>query len=115
MNTLKTNAHWNWTIQMRQTRDINVIGKYNRFVDGQASNHTLWWFLSLMVHGNLILAIPAVLIYYYDAPVMVIAVTISCFFASLVANMGGSGIRVTLNVFFLSLLINLTMLLYYIL
>lgn len=114
MNTLKTNALFNLGHQEQTIFKFDLLKKYNAYVDGQAKNHTLWWFISLMVHGNLVLAIPAVLIYYYHAPVLVLAVTFTCFFTNLIANMGGSGIKITLNAFFLSLIINFGMLIWYI-
>ncbi|MDN3550140.1 hypothetical protein [Mucilaginibacter aquaedulcis] len=112
MNTLKTTVPLSWTAK-EQTKheNFNLIKKFNRFADGQKENHTLWWFVNLMVHGTLILAIPAVLIYYYNAPVIVLAITIACFFSTFVANMCGSGIRTTLATFFISLLVHAVMIL----
>ncbi len=87
---------------------------YWKFVDKQANYKTMWWFINLVVHANLVLAVPAVLVYYYDASVLLVDLTVGGFFANLVANMGGYGIRVTLTAFFASLLINFSLLIYYI-
>ncbi|HKG07975.1 MAG TPA: hypothetical protein VKB19_16025, partial [Pedobacter sp.] len=83
--------------------------------DSQKDNHTLWWFINLIIHGNLILFIPAFLIWYCNAPVFVLAITVLAFFGNLVVNMSGAPIRVSLSTFFGSLLINLIMVLIYIL
>jgi hypothetical protein len=113
MSILKTNTPINWAAHEHNNHhiDLNLIKKFNRFADGQKENQTLWWFVNLMVHGTLVLAVPAVLIYYYNAPVIVLAVTTTCFFSTFVANMCGSGIRTTLGTFFLSLLIHAVMIL----
>ncbi|MFI5158467.1 MAG: hypothetical protein ACHQF4_06350 [Sphingobacteriales bacterium] len=117
MSTLKTNAYINLAADEPKTQhiDLNLIKKFNHFADGQKDNHTLWWFVNLVVHGTLVLAIPSVLIYYYNAPVIVLAITATCFFTTFVANMCGSGIRTTLGTFFLSLLINIVMVLIFVL
>lgn len=112
MNTLKTTVPVSWTVKQETTHErFNPIKKFNEFADGQKHMHALWWFVNLMVHGTLVLAVPAVLIYYYNAPVIVLAVTTTCFFTTFVANMCGSGIRTTLATFFLSLLIHIVMIL----
>lgn len=117
MDTLKTNMPA-WAIADEQKADDHVewklIKKFNHFADGQAKNHTLWWFVNLMVHGNLVLAVPAVLIYYFHAPIWLLVVTFVCFFSTFVANMCGGGIRATLATFFISLLIHSGLILYYV-
>lgn len=115
MLTLKTNPLAAWAAKPKISIDFNPIKVYLKFVDSQKNYRTMWWFVNLMVHGNLVLAVPAVIIYYYNAPVILLGVTVLGFFGNLVANMGGAGIRVTLTAFFASLLINLSMLLYYVL
>ncbi|MVN91448.1 hypothetical protein [Mucilaginibacter aquatilis] len=87
---------------------------YLKFLDNQESYKTMWWFINLVVHANLVLAVPAVLVYYYNASVLLVGLTVGGFFANLVANMGGFGIRVTLTAFFASLLVNFGLLTFYI-
>ncbi|WP_374950131.1 hypothetical protein [Mucilaginibacter sp.] len=115
MLTLKINTRRNWMLRDAKTDTFHPLKAYLNFADGQKQNRTLWWFVSLMVHGNLILALPAALIYYYNAPIYILPITILGFFANLVANMGGMSIRVTLTSFFTSLVVNLAMLLIYVL
>lgn len=110
MATLKTIAPAAWTVEERaEQTPVSLWQRYTAYADGQAANRTLWFFITLLVHGVLILALPAVLVYYYNASVAVVAVTLICFFANLIANMGGAGIRVTLGFFFASILINTLM------
>ncbi|RYU87290.1 hypothetical protein EWM62_16390 [Mucilaginibacter terrigena] len=115
MLTIKPNTTANWTVKPTRTIAFNPVKSYLKYADSQKGNHTLWWFVNLMVHGNLVLAVPAVLIYYYHAPVIILGITVIGFFGNLVANMCGAGIRVTLTAFFASLLINMAMLLIFIL
>ncbi|RBQ06782.1 hypothetical protein [Pedobacter miscanthi] len=88
---------------------------YISHLDKQNENRLLWFFLALMIHGVLFLASPAILIGYFGAPVLVLAITIINFFANLIANMGGAGIRTTVSLFYLGLIINLALIVFYIL
>ncbi|GAA4318485.1 hypothetical protein GCM10023149_16610 [Mucilaginibacter gynuensis] len=115
MLTLKTNTTAAWAAKPIARNRFNPVKAYLRFADGQKDHKTMWWCINLVVHGNLVLAVPAVIIYYYNAPVILLAVTVLGFFGNLVANMGGAGIRITLTAFFASLLVNLGMLLIYML
>jgi hypothetical protein len=119
MATLKTIAPVTWINTANHTADnnysLNLVARFNHFADSQKQSHTLWFFLVLMVHGVLFLPLPAVLSYYYDAPVAVLAVTMTCFFTNLIANMGGAGIRATLLFFGGSILLHVLMALIYIL
>lgn len=112
MATLKTNAPASWTAtEDTENTNFGLWNKFMAFADSQAHNHTLWFFITLMFHGVLVLALPAVLIYYFNASVLTLIVTLGCFFANFVANMCGSGIRVTLPFFFASVIINAIMIL----
>lgn len=110
MATLKTTIDANWAHTDNVTaQEITLWQRYLAYADKQAGNRTLWFFITLLVHGVLILALPAVLIYYYNAPVWILGITMTCFFANLIANMGGAGIRTTLSFFYASVLIHLIM------
>lgn len=98
-----------------QKHNRNIWDKWLAIADSQAKNNTRWFVISLVVQGVLFLAIPAVLIFYYNAPIIVLAITLTLFFANFIAGMGGSGIRVTLSFFVLSVLVNLIMLAVFIL
>ena len=115
MSTLITTIPVRVTHTKERNINFNPIKLFCRFADGQKKNETLWWFISLMVHGNLVLAIPAALVYYYHAPIAILGITVMGFFLNLVLFMGGSNIRVNLAAFFISLLFNISMLLIYVL
>jgi hypothetical protein len=91
-----------------------IYTNYLAYADRQKKNHMLWFFMSLMVHGVFFLASPAILIGYFNAPISVLAVTILNFFANLIANMGGAGIRTTLSMFYFGLFINILMIVIYV-
>jgi hypothetical protein len=78
--------------------------------DHQADNKTIWFFFSLIFQGVLFLPIPAVLMYYYNASIVVLPVTFGLYLANVIVGMGGSSIRVVLGLFLFSVLVNLTML-----
>jgi hypothetical protein len=92
-----------------------VHEKYLAFVRRENKDKTVWFVLAMALQGLLILPVPAILLFYYNAPVYVLAITLLTYFPNLITAMSGSGLRVTLAIFFGSLLINWGMLLYYIL
>lgn len=92
---------------------VRLYHAYLCYADTQKQNHLLWFFMTLMVHGVFFLASPAILIGFFNAPLIVLAITIINFFINLIANMGGAGIRTTLTLFYIGLVINLTMILMY--
>jgi len=115
METIKTLPAINWT-QADKSNDskITLWNKFLAYCDSQKEKRTLWFFVSLTVHGVFILPLPLVLIYYFNAPALILLVTMCCFFGNFIANMGGAGIRVTLSFFAASVLIHLAMLLVFV-
>jgi len=83
-------------------------------IDGQADKKTAWFLFALVLQGVFFLPIPAVLIYYFHAPVMVLPITFGLYLGSIIVGMGGSGIRVIIGWLIMSMLINLGMLALYI-
>jgi len=79
-------------------------------VDAQAEHKTMWFLFSLIFQGVLFLPIPAVLMYYYHAPIIVLPITFGLYLGNIIVGMGGSGIRVVLGFQLLSILVNLGML-----
>lgn len=99
-----------WTTQSGQKINLhNLHQKFNIFCDSQAGNRTAWFLFALVFQGVFFLPLPAVLIYYYGAPVAVLALTLGLFFANIIAGMGGAGIRTLLGFFAASLVANLLM------
>src|ERR1700712_1904487 len=83
--------------------------------DHQADNKTIWFFFSLIFQGVLFLPIPAVLMFYYNASIIVLPITFGLYLANIIVGMGGSGIRVVIGLFVFSVLLNLGMLALFIL
>ncbi|RZK33520.1 MAG: hypothetical protein EOO90_32165 [Pedobacter sp.] len=110
MATLKTTAAANWTAANATAKtQNNPWEKYLTFVDGQSANRTLWFLISLGIHATFFLPLPLVLIGFFNAPIAFLVITMLCFFANFVANMGGSGIRTTFTCFMASIVIHLGM------
>jgi hypothetical protein len=82
-------------------------------VDSQAGNKTAWFLFTLVFQGIIFLPIPAVLMYYYNAPIFVLPITFGLYLGSIIVGMGGSGIRVVIGWLLMSMLINLGMLALY--
>lgn len=89
--------------------------KYIAFADSQTKNRMLWFLVAFVFQAVVFLPIPAALMYYYDASVACLAVTVLLFFGFLVVGMTGFGIRTLIFYTALSFAINLTMLAIYIL
>ncbi|MET3977462.1 hypothetical protein ABIB62_000028 [Mucilaginibacter sp. UYP25] len=87
----------------------SLWSKWNSFADTQTESKTLWFIVSLIAQGVLFLPVPAALIYYFNAPLAVLAVTLGLYFANIISGMGGAGIRVTLLFFLASVIIHLLM------
>jgi hypothetical protein len=82
-------------------------------LDSQESNKTLWYIVSMIAQGVLFLPVPAAIIYYFNAPLFLLPITLILFFGNIIAGMGGAGIRVILSLFIISALIHLTMIAFY--
>jgi len=80
-------------------------------MDSQSSRITLWFLVSLLFQGVLILPVPAILIYFANAPVAILMVTLTLFFGNIIAGMGGAGIKTLLWLFASSIAIHLLMIL----
>lgn len=110
MATLKTHAPATWATATH-TNDINISlwDKFTAFADSQHERKVMWYFLALVVQGVLFLPLPAFLMYYYNAPIIVLLITLTCFFTSIIACMGGAGIRSVLLLSAASVLIQVIM------
>lgn len=116
MNTIKIHATArHWSNAAATQRQESIWNRFLAFADSQAKNRTAWFLVSLVSQGVLFLPIPAALMYYYNAPIFVLAVTMTLFFANVIAGMGGSGIRALILLFVGSVLVHLMMLVIFIL
>lgn len=112
MATLKTTAPATWITPEHASFNASFIAKkYNTFADSQKSNHTFLFLLSLIIHGVFLVPMIGVLTYFYNgvAGPAFLATSLICFFTSLIANMGGSGIRTTIFCFGISAAIHFAM------
>jgi hypothetical protein len=89
---------------------INLVTRFNEFADGQQNWAMAYWIGSLMVIGSFFLPVTFLVVYSFGGPVITyLALSMTSFFVSLIANMGGMGIRACLYSFFLSILLHLFM------
>jgi hypothetical protein len=115
MSTLSS-GHIKWdTEHSTQQHQVNLWDKWLAIADSQAPRKTFWFLVSLVSQGVLFLPIPAVLMYYCNAPILVLGITLTLFFANFIAGMGGSNIRTTLTLFALSIAVHLIMVVAFIL
>ena len=84
--------------------------EFTAFADREAKHRTLWFMVSMMVQGVFFLPIPAVLVYYFGAPILCVIVTMGFFFANVILGMSGASIRTLIAFFALSIVVHLLML-----
>ncbi|MBE9668545.1 hypothetical protein [Mucilaginibacter boryungensis] len=114
MTTITTNTAWD----AKAAPPVNTntfIDKWNQFMESQADRITLWFLVSLVFQGVFFLPVPAALIYYAGAPIAVLFITLTLFFANIIAGMGGAGIKTLLWLFASSVAIHLLMILAFVL
>ena len=110
-NTIASPIEWaNHSATKTANTSNGGLNNVLAFFDSQVKNRTGWFLLSLMVQGIFFLPIPTVLTYYFGAPSYMVIITLGLFFASVIAGMGGAGIRVLLSIFAISALVHLLLL-----
>jgi hypothetical protein len=108
--TTITNSPASWiSVTSNQKQHINLWQKWLAIADGQVKNKAMWFAASLVIMGVLFLPLPAVLIYSYNAPILVLIISMILFFANFISGMGGSNIRVTLTLFVISIVTYIAM------
>jgi hypothetical protein len=115
MDTINLNSTARWTDKPLTTQHTTIWNKVIAMADSQAKYRTFWFIISLIVQGVLFLPVPAVLLYYYQAPLACLGVTLSLFFANMILGMGGASVRVLLFVFILSIVAHSAMLTFFML
>jgi hypothetical protein len=104
-HTLNTPAQWT----DQSTNKVNSKSLYAKWLaieDSQADNKTLWYVVSMVAQGVFFLPIPAVLMYYFNAPIFILVITLGLFFANIIAGMGGASIRMLMSLFLASIIIH---------
>lgn len=114
MSTVKLHATANWASQPAKESQNTILAKFNAFADRQADSRTLWFMVSLIVQGVFFLPLPAVFMYYFNAPIICLIVTLGLFFANVILGMGGASIRTLISVFALSIVLHLLMLMVFV-
>jgi len=112
------NVPTRWTAEpaaKTQGSDSSIYYKLTAFADSQAHSKTLWYLVSMIAQGVLFLPVPAVLMYYFNAPGIVLAITMTLFFSNIIAGMGGAGTRTLILLFAVSVAVHLLMLAIFIL
>jgi hypothetical protein len=115
MDTIKLLSPTDWTHKPSTALHLTLWNKALVMADSQAKYRTFWYIFSLIVQGVLFLPVPAVLLYYYNAPMLCLVITLSLFFANIILGMGGSSVRVLILCFALSIVLHLAMLGFFIL
>lgn len=100
------------TLTLNTAPSISLWSKYLNFADSQKPNHLGWFLVSIVLHATILVPLTFVLVYSLDGYVIpCLAVSMLIFFANIVANMSSASTRVTIGVFYLSLLIHAAILL----
>jgi len=92
-----------------------IAARLRAFIESQKDNRLAWFMISLLAQAVLILPIPAVLIYYYNASETILAITLGLFFANIIAGMGGSKTRVIILLIALNTVVHVVMILAFVL
>src|ERR1700744_1503290 len=98
-----------WANQPNQPNQISLYNRFITFTETQSDHKTLWFLVSLIFQGVFFLPLPAVLIYYFHAPVFILGITLVLFFANIIAGMGGTGIKTIIKLLAASFIIHLLM------
>jgi uncharacterized membrane protein len=87
----------------------NLLTNYLSFVDSQSEYSLAWWIGSLTLQ-SMILPLTFLFIYTWNGPVVpFLGISMVCFFANVIANMGGASFRFRFNSFLISLLVHAAM------
>lgn len=100
------------TLTLNTAPSISLWSKYLNFADTQQPNHLGWFLVSIVLHATILVPLTFVLVYSLDGYVIpCLAVSMLVFFANIVANMSSAGTRITIGLFYVSLLIHALILL----
>jgi len=111
MNTVEINPTINLVEEASAKKSYAVYKRFTDFTERQAGNRAAWFMASLLWQGVLCLPVPAFLIYYYNAPVWVVGITVFLFFTNLVAGMADSKVGTVIGLLAVGTLLHLAMIL----
>jgi len=109
---LQNRTQWN---PEKGATNLTTWKKWLVILDSQEHNKTLWYIVSMIAQGVLFLPVPAALIYYFNAPVLILPITLALFFANIIAGMGGASVRFLVLLFLASAIIHIAMITVFIL
>ncbi|HEY9001962.1 MAG TPA: hypothetical protein VIM89_11460 [Mucilaginibacter sp.] len=115
MNTLKLQPSIDETSIEAPEKNYTISNRLRAFIESQKDKRLAWFMISLLAQAVLILPIPPALIYYYNASESVLAVTLTLFFANIIAGMGGSKTSVLISLVALNVVAHVVMILTFIL
>jgi len=107
-STANLSTHWADSAPVKTSKS-SLLTRWTIFEDSQAKNLVLWFLVSMIVQGVFFLPVPALLIYNFHAPVVILFVTLGLFFSNIIAGMGGLGIRAIMSLFVVSFIAHLLM------
>jgi hypothetical protein len=110
--TIQSRAQWN---SHQGIVHSSILKAWLARLDKQQESKTLWYIVSLITQSVLFLPVPAAMIYYFNAPLFLLPITLVLFFANIIAAMGGAGVRIILLLFLTSAIIHILMLSVYLL
>jgi len=115
MNTIELNPTAELADREAATGKISLYNRFIKFAESQAKNRAGWFMASLLWQGVLCLPVPAFLLYYYNAPIWILFITVLLFFINLVAGMAGTKTTTLLGLLIAGTLVNLAMILAFVL
>ncbi len=95
---INTTAHWLAGSAIQKQSDNNIYNKLIVFADSQTKNMTSLFTISLIGQCMLFLPLPALLMHYHEA-IIVLAIVVTLFFANIIACIGGKGMRSIVSIF----------------
>ena len=93
----------------------SILKRFEAFAESQKDRRLGWFMISLLAQAVIFLPVPAALMYYYDASISVLAISVGLFFVNLVAGMAGSRINVLMILIAVTTIVNVAMILAYVL
>lgn len=110
MNTIELNPTAGLADKQVEAKNkILFYSRFKEFAESQAKNRAGWFMASLLWQGVLCLPVPAFLLYYYNAPIWVLFITVLLFFINLVAGMAGTKTTTVIGLLAAGTLVNLAM------
>jgi len=114
MATIKINTHAHWIAESATQKANNIRDRWLVIAGSIAKNTTSGFRISLTAQCLLFIPLPSLLIFYYHAPISVLAIIFILFFANIIASINGSGMRAIISIFAMCI-IDLLMLVIFIL